>query len=227
METYAEENERKIIEKYKELAELENDEKKLITACERLNALAIFYRRNRKYNEAIETYQEAIDIYGNLENSEGLGTKHGLSICWNNLGNCYSDFNQADNALKAYQNALRIRYELSKIDLIKYTPDTSMTLNALGILYSKHNFLEEAEDCYLSALNLRRMLFCSDEEKHVSDLTQSIVNLSTFYFMHIKKTQESIELAKECIKLAEEFNTIPAMLQYKDTALSLLKINNR
>lgn len=227
MENYSEEKERSIIESYKQLADLEQDEGKLITACEKLNALAIFYKRNERYPEAIETYEEAIAIYKNLENSDRVGVKYGLALCWNNLGNCYSDYNQPKNALEAYRNALKIRSELSKIDFVRYTPDVTMTLNALGILYSKHNLLEEAEDRYLTALNLRRILFTSDEQKHVSDLTQSIVNLSSFYYMYAIKTQESINLANECIELAEEFNTIPVMSKYKETALSLLALHKK
>ena len=99
------------------------------------NNLGVTYARLSRYDDAIESYRQALRI-----NPE-------LAGAWNNLGVAYAKLKRYDDAIEAYRQAIRIDPELAGG---WYT----LTWNNLGDAYDELKRYKDAVDAYRQAVRI-------------------------------------------------------------------------
>ena len=82
--------------------QLENDDQKAAI----LLGLGVTYKLLNKPNDALRTYQEALEI------KQRLGDKRGIGLTLDNMAQVQDLLGNSDAALKAYQEALKLRREI-------------------------------------------------------------------------------------------------------------------
>ena len=95
------------------------------------------YLKEKKYDLAIEQYNEAIRI-----DPDDTRTHRSLAIAHNNRAVTYSRMKQYDRALAHYTEAIRIN------------PDYANAYHNLGAMYSKMGFKVQAKAAYVKAREL-------------------------------------------------------------------------
>jgi tetratricopeptide (TPR) repeat protein len=111
-----------------------------------LNRLGTACRTLRRFDEAIEHYQQALAIRRQLGNRRGEGGT------LNNLGRVYNDLHRLDQALDCYQQALAIHREVGERRF------EAITLQNLGGVYTRLRRFDTAIGHYQQALTIRRQL---------------------------------------------------------------------
>ncbi len=117
-----------------------NDFASDISTAERattLNNLAILHRNQNNFDEALKEYEEALQIYRNLAETNPQTYLPYVATTLNNLANLHSDQNNFDEALNEYEEALDIRRNLFERMPDAYAPDLAMTLINLAIFYQE------------------------------------------------------------------------------------------
>jgi tetratricopeptide (TPR) repeat protein len=112
-----------------------------------LNKLAIVYRAQGRYDEALKAYGRALAI-----DEKALGPEHpDVASTLNNLGLVYWNQGRYDEALKAYGRALAIKEKA----LGPEHPSVATTLNNLAIVYRAQGRTEEALKAFGRALTIK------------------------------------------------------------------------
>ena len=108
-----------------------------------LIAVACFYASNSEFQKAVETYQKALKVTGDSENTWA----HGEAL--NNLAGVYSALGQSDKALAAYGKALDIYAEHNNRE-----NESAVRFN-IGIVLSKTGDLDSALENMLRSRETR------------------------------------------------------------------------
>ncbi len=120
-------------------------------------------QRNIDNYVAIKTYQEAIKLW------EELGDKEGLSMTMEGIGNAYEELREFEKAESYLKRAL----EIVKSEKIDYGIAT--VLENLGSMYGRMGNYEKALECHLESLNIR------DNLPSQRNLAQSLHKVGTTY----------------------------------------------
>jgi len=170
-----------------------------------LNNLANLYSDKNELDKTETAYNEALKIRRDLARVNPVAFLPDVAGALNNLANLQLAKNKLDKAEDAYNEALKIRRELASVNPSAFLPDVSMTLNNLAVLYKDKNELEKAENAYNEALQIRRELAKINPSAFELDVAVTCINLSLFYLQSKKDKELSIQYAKECIVLCEEY----------------------
>ncbi|MGB3512890.1 MAG: tetratricopeptide repeat protein [Microcoleaceae cyanobacterium] len=100
--------------------------------------------RTGKFDEALETYEQVLEIRKKLED------KAGIAQTLNNLGEVYSNQGEYEKALDVLQQALTIRRELND------RPGTAETLNLIGFVYQRQRDFPKALNLHQEALDIAK-----------------------------------------------------------------------
>jgi tetratricopeptide (TPR) repeat protein len=106
--------------------------------------LANVYQFQNRLPEAIECYQQSLDISRELRDRDGEG---GIL---NNLGFAYDSQNRLSEAIECYQQSLDISREL------RDRHGEGLTLNNVGVIYRSQRRWQEAIECYQQSLDIKR-----------------------------------------------------------------------
>jgi tetratricopeptide (TPR) repeat protein len=107
--------------------------------------LGLAYQRAGLYQEAVESYQRAIELKGkeNKINRAGTYFESMDASLYNNLGVVYRKLERYEDAIKSYLQAIRIK------------PSDPDSFNNLGLAYYAVNKLREAVDAFRQAIFLK------------------------------------------------------------------------
>jgi len=112
------------------------------------NNLGVAYDDNGDYDEAIEQYEKALDIY---EIHPAYKAHPETATTYNNLGIAYRKKGEYDKAIELYKKALGI-YE--NHPAYKAHPETAKTYNNLGAAYGAKGDYDEAIEQFEKALGI-------------------------------------------------------------------------
>ncbi|MDP3186058.1 MAG: tetratricopeptide repeat protein [Anaerolineales bacterium] len=168
--TLCEDTEAKITLRLALLGDLPEGETTLATRVQLLFTLGGLYWAKGELDESSHYFQEAIRV------AEPLDDAHLLSLCYNGLGNVYSDLGRHDEALAAFQKAIQLDpkdaspwnglgnvcSDLGRHDeaiaafdkAIQLDPKYAYPWNGLGSVYSDLGRHEEASAAYQKAIQL-------------------------------------------------------------------------
>ena len=90
--------------------------------------------RKGAFADALKSYQEALEIYRKLVQSNPHDHLSDIAAMLNNLGNLQYQKNELDDALKSYQEALEVRRKLVRLHPQGDSSDLAGTLNNLAAL---------------------------------------------------------------------------------------------
>lgn len=108
-----------------------------------LNSIGNIYWRTKKYKLALESYSEAIKIFGQHHDRD-LGT------CLNNMGNVYEEMEQYKDALTCHQKAIEIRESI----LPPNHPELGTSHHNIANVYRQLDQLNLARSHIKFALNI-------------------------------------------------------------------------
>ena len=153
------------------------------------NNLGAVFKSKGRYDEAIEQFKKAIELYPQLY------------VVYNNLGNVYQDKGSYQEALMYYQEALRLR------------PDHAKTHNNLGNLYENLGRYDLAEQELKIALHLRPDL----AESH-SNLGNVYLD-KKLYGEAIREFQEALRVKPDFAEAHNNLGSVYHDLRREDEAV--------
>jgi tetratricopeptide (TPR) repeat protein len=142
------------------------------------------YRMGR-YRQAIQRYEEALDLARRRENRSG----EGVWLNW--LGNCYADLGDMRRAIELHEQALTIAREIGNRQGEAYC------LGNLGNSYADLGQLQQAIELHEQALRIFREI--GDRHGEASHLG----NLGICYY-NLGKLRRAIELHEQALGIARE-----------------------
>jgi len=172
--------------------------------------LADVYKNSSKYQEAIENYTKALEVY---ENTDGKISKGALNARLG-LGNVYVFIEDYMKALKEYNEILNITFEMNG----ENHENTSSAYNNLGVIYFFEGHYDVSLRYFNQSLEIDKTIH---GEKH-PNIANDYFNMSKVYFEKgdIKSSLEYIQLAMNTSILSEELNndpyTNPKLQKYYD-----------
>ena len=122
------------------------------------NIFAYFLHNHNQFNQAEPLYQEALDHYRTLADTNPQSYLPDVAMTLNNLANLQRAKNEYGKAEKNYIEALDHYQTLADTNPQTYLPDVAITLNNLGILQSDKNEYGKAEKNFQEVLDIRRTL---------------------------------------------------------------------
>ncbi len=105
-----------------------------------LNSLGIVYRSQSKWEQAIDCYEQSLEI------SRRLGDEHGVAQTLNNLGAVYESQGKWEQAIDCYEQSLEISRRLGD------EHGVGITLKNLGRIHARRNQPEQARTLWQEAL---------------------------------------------------------------------------
>jgi tetratricopeptide (TPR) repeat protein len=100
-----------------------------------LNNLAILHSEQNNNDEALKEYEEALQIYRALAETNPNTYMPDVAMTLNNLAVLHKNQNNNDEALKEYEEALQIRYSFAESNPQVYKIDIAQSNYNLAILY--------------------------------------------------------------------------------------------
>jgi len=169
-----------------------------------LNNLAILHKTQNNFDEAFEKYEEALQIYRQLAETDTLIYQPFVAITLNNMALLHVDQKNFDIAVKEYEEALQIRRKFAKTNSQTYLNDVAKTLNNLAILHADQNNFNEALKKFEEALQIHSQLAETNPKAYLPDLAMTLNNLAILH-----KTQNNSD---EALKKYEEALQIHSQL---------------
>jgi tetratricopeptide (TPR) repeat protein len=150
-----------------------------------LNNLGIAYRELRRFEEAVDCFQQDITI------CQETGDRGGEGQTLNNLGEVYREQERFEEAIDCYQEALAILREAGD----RYVE--GQALNNVGIAYRRLRRFDEAVDCYQQALTICR------ETGDRRGEGQTLSNLGNTY-RDLRRFEEAITCHQQAVAICQE-----------------------
>lgn len=94
-----------------------------------------------------------------------------------------------------------------------------------ALFLQKHNCFDQAKPLYEEALQIRRDLAAENPRTFLPDVAMTLINLSIFYLQAIPERDRSITLARESLEILQDFQDVPYLERYRETALWVLQSN--
>jgi tetratricopeptide (TPR) repeat protein len=188
---------------YRDLAE--KDERFLPDLATTLNNLGNALSRKGSLDDAIERYEEALNIYRDLAEKDKRFLPD-LATTLNNLGNALSRKGSLDDAIERYEEALNIYRDLAEKDK-RFLPDLARTLNNLGVALSDKGSLDDAIDKLEEALKIYRDL-AEKDKRILPDLARTLNNLGVA-LSRKGSLDDAIERYEDALKVMEPLSDRP------------------
>ena len=120
------------------------------------NQIGTVYERNKKYDEAVECYQDALRLLKKLEIS---GYEHEAVFC-RNLANVYLFQHKYSDAIEPAENAYNIRMKL-----FGKHPKTVRSIYQLGVIQAKLHAFDKALEFFLEAWEMETSLEAGNQSE--------------------------------------------------------------
>lgn len=152
------------------------------------NNLALVYRRNAKYTDAINTYFQCLDIKKRLYENEN----NSIAETYNNIAVAYYWNKEYEQALDWHFKAKRIREQL----LPNEHPDLAETYNNIGVVYFELSNYSEAFEYFKKAERIRTEAL----GKEHPETTMTYDNIASYYAV-VGKYDDAITYFKKTLKI--------------------------
>jgi tetratricopeptide (TPR) repeat protein len=137
------------------------------------NHLGLVYDRHKRYDQAIESYERALQI------SRNYGYRKEEGDILGNIGLMYRKQEKFDDALKMHQQALTISRELDDIQ------SEALDLSNIGLIYYEQNAYKDAIDYFNNALflnvktgnkleEMKQLILLGDTWKAMGDFSKAL-----------------------------------------------------
>ncbi len=163
--------------------ELDNDEQK----AQVFQALGVAYDGLNKYDEALRSVQQSLDI------NKRLGNKAAASGNYAEIGDVQMYLGKPELALAAYNESLKLRTEIGA------KKDAANTLISIGSLYEDRGDYDKALDMYKQSLQTQR---------DVGDASLQAVCLNNIGSVYLAKGQseDALTYYQQALALREKLN---------------------
>jgi eukaryotic-like serine/threonine-protein kinase len=163
--------------------ELDNDEQK----AQVFQALGVAYDGLNKYDEALRSVQQSLDI------NKRLGNKAAVSGNYAEIGDVQMYLGKPELALAAYNESLKLRTEIGA------KKDAANTLISIGSLYEDRGDYDKALDMYKQSLQTQR---------DVGDTSLQAVCLNNIGNVYLAKGQseDALTYYQQALALREKLN---------------------
>ncbi|WP_322508201.1 tetratricopeptide repeat protein [Anaerolinea sp.] len=109
-----------------------------------LTNLAIRYSELNRRTEALQTAEEARDLYRQLAQANPQAFSPDLAMSLNNLAAFYSELNRRTEALQAAEEARDLYRQLAQANPQAFSPDLANSLDTLARIYKELNYLDKS-----------------------------------------------------------------------------------
>ncbi len=140
---------------------------------------AYLLQKFNRTHEAVSLYQEALEHYRTLAETNPNAYLSDVAAILNNLGNLQRDLGLNADAEESYQEALAIYRTLAAENPDVYLSDVAMTLNNLGNLQRDFGRHDDAEKSYQEALGLFRSFATENPDTFLSNVAKTLNNLGS------------------------------------------------
>ncbi len=196
-----------------ELAKKKNDKK---GEADALNNIGHYFRKICDFDEALNNFQQALNIYRNLKADRNIAN------IYDNIGHIYWFKGDSPNALDYYKRSLGIFIALEDIKR------QSLSYNNLGSVYYRLGMYDESMDNFLKSLSIREKIDDPMIHSTLNNLGNIYMRLSD-YEKALKMYQRSLEFNRDTQLALNNIGNIYLELNDYDRALrylsEALKIN--
>jgi len=168
-----------------------------------LNNLAILHSDQNNYDEALKEFEEALQIYRQLAETNPHAYLPDVAMTLNNLANLHKAQNNYDEALKEFEEALQIYRQLAETNPHAYLPDVAMTLNNLAVLHKDQNNYDEALKEFEEALQIYRQLAETNPHAYLPDVAMTLNNLANLHSDQ-NNYDEALQLYEEALQIRRQ-----------------------
>ena len=151
-------------------------------------------------DEALQTAQEATNLYRTLAKHNPAAYTPELAMSLNNLANSQAENGQRYEALKAAQEATALYLTLAEHNPDAYTPNLARSLNNLALRLAEHGRLDEALKAAQEATALYLTLAEHNPDAYTPNLARSLNNLARL-LCDAERTDEALDAAREATAL--------------------------
>lgn len=151
-------------------------------------------------DEALQTAQEATNLYRTLAKHNPGAYSPSLAMSLNNLALRLAEDGQRDKALKAAQEATDRYHDLAREDRELYDPNYATSLNNLAKYLAEDGQRDEALTTARKAVSIRRRLADQKPAIYAPYLAMSLNNLA-IYLSQVGQRRESLTTIRESISL--------------------------
>jgi tetratricopeptide (TPR) repeat protein len=191
-----------------------------------LNNLGLRLSDLGRHEEALNVYEEAIDIIRKFTSMRPETFRPNLAGSLNNLGSILSALGRREEALIAVKEALDIHRQLAQSHQEAFLPDLAGSLNNLGFFLRDLGRREEALNATQEALDIRRKLAQSHPEDFLPDLAASLNNLGSF-LGDLGHWDETLNAIQEAVEIRRQLSQSRPEAFRPDLAKSLNNLGNR
>jgi len=180
-----------------------NESKELAAA---LISLGRWQRDLGQREAALQSTQEAVNIYEQLAKDRPDAFLPDLAMSRNNLGNMQGELGQREVALQSTQEAVEIYRRLAKDRPDAFLPSLATSLNNLGAMQSSLGQREAALQSTQEAVETYRRLAKDRPDAFLPDLATSLNNLGNAHDelgqreTALQSTQEAVEIRRQLAK---------------------------
>jgi tetratricopeptide (TPR) repeat protein len=175
--------------------------------AETLNKKATLYLENPddESNEsirlALDTFNEALDVYKKLENQDAHRGK--IAKVYNHIAGCHIKKRKYGEASAAYKKALLLERILADEEPNKYLPFVALTLNNLALLDKETKRYKEALAKFKKALGiyrgLKKRLKNENPDENLFNMSKALANLGSCYRDYNNQFKEAGKAYKEAL----------------------------
>jgi len=167
------------------LKRAENKMAKLPSKSTALGSIGNIYHNLGKPDEALEYYQQALEI------NRKLGYEQGAAHNLNNIGTLYNELSKHDEALECQEEALKISKKFKDKQAI------ANSLTNIGIIYTDSGKPEEALKLFQEALEINKKL------KYQEGIANVFNNIGLAY-SNLKETDQALNYYQKALKINKE-----------------------
>jgi len=167
-----------------------------------LDNLGKLYFKTNRIEEAIDSYQKALDVLERLENRNYQEDTIELFSIKNNLALAYKEINLFGKAEKYSVEALQLVEKISKKYPDKYRGELARLLLNLSFIYQTNKKFDDSKGAFLKSLTLTRLLAKENPSVYKEELVKTLFVSSSRYFVSQKKEQSDKALSK-ALELSE------------------------
>ena len=167
------------------LKRAENKMAKLPSKSTALGSIGNIYHNLGKPDEALEYYQQALEI------NRKLGYEQGAAHNLNNIGTLYNELSKHDEALECQEEALKISKKFKDKQAI------ANSLTNIGIIYTDSGKPEETLKLFQEALEINKKL------KYQEGIANVFNNIGLAY-SNLKETDQALNYYQKALKINKE-----------------------
>jgi serine phosphatase RsbU (regulator of sigma subunit)/tetratricopeptide (TPR) repeat protein len=152
-----------------------------------LHGIAEFYQREKRFSEATQKLNEALELFQKIKHQEGL------AYCYDGFGQIYDLQTDYTKAIEYHSKALKIRQNL---------PNQSAFANSLmrlGSVLQKQGNLKEA------LVYLNNALALSESMSNFRGQSQNLLQIAKIQ-LKLQQTSQAIQLTQKSLAIAQKLN---------------------